>query len=129
MTRDVVTVSPRTPLKEAAELLARHRISGLPVVDEGTIVGVLSEADIVARSTGSRESHGLIREFLGGRDRRIGREHGGHPAAGHGDHGRPDRAVDQRGSLDGELDRHVNPAAGSARRGDPVSPRRPPRRR
>jgi CBS domain-containing protein len=64
MTRDVVTVSPQTPLKDAAELLAQHRISGLPVVDEESVVGVLSEADIVARSTGSRESRSLIREFL-----------------------------------------------------------------
>jgi CBS domain-containing protein len=68
MTRDVVTVSPQTPLKEAAELLARHRISGIPVVDESGVVGVLSEADIVARSTGSRESRSLIREFLSTRD-------------------------------------------------------------
>jgi CBS domain-containing protein len=67
MTRDAITVSPETPLKEAAELLARHRVSGLPVVDEAKVVGVLSEADIVARSTGSRESRSLIRAFLSGR--------------------------------------------------------------
>jgi CBS domain-containing protein len=67
MTRDVMTVSPETPLKDAAELLAGHRISGLPVVEDGRIVGVLSEADIVARSTGSRESRSLIPAFLGGR--------------------------------------------------------------
>ncbi|HEY7560636.1 MAG TPA: CBS domain-containing protein [Gaiellaceae bacterium] len=68
MSRDVVTVSPQTPLKEAAELLAEHRISGVPVVDEEGVVGVLSEADIVARSTGSRESRSLIREFLSPRN-------------------------------------------------------------
>jgi CBS domain-containing protein len=67
MTRDVMTVSPDTPLKDAAELLARHRVSGLPVVADGTVVGVLSEADIVARSTGSRESRSLVPAFLGGR--------------------------------------------------------------
>jgi CBS domain-containing protein len=70
MTRDVVAVSPQTPLKEAAELLAQHRISGLPVVDEGSVVGVLSEADIVALSTGSRESRSLIRELLSTSDPR-----------------------------------------------------------
>jgi CBS domain-containing protein len=67
MTRDAITVSPEMPLKEAAELLARHQVSGLPVVDEAKVVGVVSEADIVARSTGSRESRSLIREFLSGR--------------------------------------------------------------
>ena len=67
MTQDVTTVSPEMPLKDAAELLARHRISGLPVVADGKVVGVLSEADIVARSTGSRESRSLVPAFLGGR--------------------------------------------------------------
>jgi CBS domain-containing protein len=67
MTRDAITVSPEMPLKEAAELLARHQVSGLPVVDEAKVVGVVSEADIVTRSTGSRESRSLIREFLSGR--------------------------------------------------------------
>ena len=67
MTRDVLTVSPETPLKDAAELLARHRISGLPVVEDGKILGVVSEADVVARSTGSRESRSLVPAFLGGR--------------------------------------------------------------
>ena len=67
MTREPTTISRETPLKDAAELLARHRISGIPVVEDGTVVGVLSEADIVARSTGSRESRSLVPAFLGGR--------------------------------------------------------------
>lgn len=67
MTQGVITVSPETPLKGAAELLARHRISGLPVVDDGVVVGVLSEADIVVRSTGRREPRSLLPAFLSGR--------------------------------------------------------------
>jgi CBS domain-containing protein len=66
MTPDAIAVSPETPLKDAAELLARHRISGLPVVEDGKVVGVVSEADIVARSTGSREARSLIPAFLSG---------------------------------------------------------------
>ena len=61
MFADVVTVSPETPLKEAAALLARHRISGLPVLEDEKVVGVVSEADIVARSTGSRASRSARR--------------------------------------------------------------------
>jgi CBS domain-containing protein len=69
MTGDVVTVSPETPLKDAAELLARHRISGLPVTEEGDVVGVISEADIVARTTASGESRSFLHELFGDRKR------------------------------------------------------------
>lgn len=69
MTREVITVSPETPLKETAEVLAREDISGLPVVEGGTLIGVVSEADIVARSTGSRESRSVVGELLGRRKR------------------------------------------------------------
>ena len=34
MTHDVLTLTAETPLKRAAELLARERISGAPVVDD-----------------------------------------------------------------------------------------------
>lgn len=46
MTRRVITVLPTTPLAEAAARMARHHITGLPVVQEdGTVVGILSEQD------------------------------------------------------------------------------------
>jgi CBS domain-containing protein len=66
MSVDVVTVSPETPLKDAAALLARHGISGLPVVEGEAVVGVVSEADVVIRSTGRRESRGLLGALFGG---------------------------------------------------------------
>ena len=50
MTADPVTVSPEAPVREAAQLLAYHRISGLPVVDgEGNLVGLVSEADLIGK--------------------------------------------------------------------------------
>src|ERR687885_2471308 len=39
MTRDTVTIRPDASVHEAAELLAEHRISGLPVVADGGGVG------------------------------------------------------------------------------------------
>ena len=48
MTSPVLTVEPGATLKEAATLLARNRISALPVVDGGAVVGVVSEADLIA---------------------------------------------------------------------------------
>lgn len=52
MSRDVVTVGPDTPLKEVAVLLTEHRIGGMPVVEGGRVVGVVSETDIVAKERG-----------------------------------------------------------------------------
>jgi len=49
MTKDVVTIGSGRPLGEAAELLTKHKISGLPVVDvDGRLVGLLSEGDFVS---------------------------------------------------------------------------------
>lgn len=48
MSRDVVVVHPETSLREAVSLMADRRVSGVPVVDaDGTIVGMLSEGDLV----------------------------------------------------------------------------------
>ncbi len=52
MTKDVVSVRQDTSLREAAAMLVEHRVSGLPVVRGTEVVGVLSEADVVARTSG-----------------------------------------------------------------------------
>jgi CBS domain-containing protein len=61
MSVDVLTTTPETPLKEAAALLAERRISGVPVVDEdGAVVGVLSEADILVKTGAELPRAGLL---------------------------------------------------------------------
>jgi CBS domain-containing protein len=52
MTREVRTAPPETTLKEVALILAELRVSGLPVVEAGRVVGVVSEADILAKERG-----------------------------------------------------------------------------
>jgi CBS-domain-containing membrane protein len=48
MSRDVVSVSHETSLREAGRLLLLHQISGLPVVEPGgTCIGVLSTSDLL----------------------------------------------------------------------------------
>jgi CBS domain-containing protein/anti-sigma regulatory factor (Ser/Thr protein kinase) len=48
MTRDVITVTPGTPLSELKEILRLRRISGVPVVNEdGDLVGVISIEDLL----------------------------------------------------------------------------------
>jgi acetoin utilization protein AcuB len=46
MTEDVLTVGPATPVEEAAQLMVDRKIGGLPVVDGGRVVGVITETDI-----------------------------------------------------------------------------------
>jgi CBS domain-containing protein len=65
MTADVVTVGADTPLKDVAAMLAARGISGAPVVDDaGRLLGVVSEADILAKE---RRPAGQSRfaQFLG----------------------------------------------------------------
>ncbi|HWD43920.1 MAG TPA: CBS domain-containing protein [Actinomycetota bacterium] len=47
MSSPVVTVPPDMRVKEVANLLVREGISAVPVVDDGELVGIVSEADLV----------------------------------------------------------------------------------
>ncbi|KJR42184.1 CBS-domain-containing membrane protein [Candidatus Magnetoovum chiemensis] len=55
MTKPVITVKPDTPLSEAAEILAKHSISGVPVIDDASyVLGVISEKDFISAFTSRR---------------------------------------------------------------------------
>jgi CBS domain-containing protein len=67
MTRTVVSVSPIATVLQAARMMLEHHISGLPVVESGKLVGILSEGDFLRRretQTQRRRSRWL--EFLMG---------------------------------------------------------------
>jgi CBS domain-containing protein len=50
MTSEVVTVQLDTPVTAVARLFREEAFSGVPVVDkEGTLVGIITEVDIIAR--------------------------------------------------------------------------------
>jgi CBS domain-containing protein len=62
MTREVVTVGRDTAVDNIVRLLLMHRISGLPVVENGTVVGIISEGDLLRRpetGTERRRRHWL----------------------------------------------------------------------
>tara|TARA_R110002049_G_scaffold2019_1_gene14704 strand:- start:11443 stop:11859 length:417 start_codon:yes stop_codon:yes gene_type:complete len=47
MVKDVVTISSETTIKEAAEILAEREFHALPVVDEGTLIGIVTTTDLL----------------------------------------------------------------------------------
>ncbi|MGI6469153.1 MAG: CBS domain-containing protein [Syntrophomonadaceae bacterium] len=47
MNKDVVTVAAEADLREAIKLLLKHKISGLPVMENGQMAGIISETDIL----------------------------------------------------------------------------------
>ena len=49
MREEVPTVAPDTPVATVARLMADHGLRGVPVVDDGEIVGIVTEADLIAR--------------------------------------------------------------------------------
>ena len=48
MITDVITTTPDTPLIEAARVLTERKVGCLPVVENGRLVGILTEGDFVA---------------------------------------------------------------------------------
>ena len=49
MTAPVITVAPDTAVREIAALLVERRISGVPVVANGEVVGMVNEGDLLHR--------------------------------------------------------------------------------
>ncbi len=46
MSRPVITVTPDMTVQAAAALMLQHKIAGLPVVEDGRVVGIITESDI-----------------------------------------------------------------------------------
>ena len=61
MTTEPITVSPDTPLEEAARIMADNKIGGLPVMEDGRLVGIITETDIFK----------VFLEMLGARDKGL----------------------------------------------------------
>lgn len=64
MTKDVITLRPDQTLEEAAKVLVARGISGVPVVLDDKVVGILSERDLLEARTAPKPPRYL--ELLGG---------------------------------------------------------------
>jgi len=59
MTKNPVVCSADTPLREAVGLFRKHHIGGLPVVEGGELVGMLTESDLISLLESERISDDL----------------------------------------------------------------------
>ncbi|HQV70640.1 MAG TPA: CBS domain-containing protein [Thermoflexales bacterium] len=46
MSKNVLTITPTTPIREAAGMMLLHKVSGLPVMENDRLVGIITESDI-----------------------------------------------------------------------------------
>lgn len=51
MTKNVVSISSKQSIQEAAQLMKKHNIGAIPVVDNGQLKGIVTDRDITIRST------------------------------------------------------------------------------
>jgi acetoin utilization protein AcuB len=61
MTKKVITITADTPVEEAARLMVDKKIAGLPVVNNGMVVGMITETDLFK----------IFLELFGARDKGI----------------------------------------------------------
>jgi CBS domain-containing protein len=81
MSKDVITVPPGASLREAAKIMADKWIRHLPVVDNGKLVGVLSQRDLAGVLAGALNEPEALAQLVEAselvRERRLRRiDHG-----------------------------------------------------
>lgn len=66
MTTDVITVSRETGIRDAARLMFRNRVSGLPVTSpDGSLIGIITEADFLRLEVERQEGGNELGETVG----------------------------------------------------------------
>jgi CBS domain-containing protein len=60
MSSPVVSVSPDAELEQAARMMLEDKLGSLPVVDEGRIVGIITETDLLRRIVGADACCGAV---------------------------------------------------------------------
>ena len=65
MTREVVSVGPDTPFKVCADLMRIHGVSGLPVLSQNRLIGIVTEADLMRSvATGAKPAAVSARDVM-----------------------------------------------------------------
>ena len=62
MQAHVLSVPPDMPIPELVDYLISHRVSGLPVIEKGKIVGIVSRSDLVRAVSLERSLAGIVEQ-------------------------------------------------------------------
>jgi CBS domain-containing protein len=62
--RDLISVEPDNDLDEALQLMARHQVRRLPVVENGRLVGIVAQADIALTLRENEQKTGQLVEAI-----------------------------------------------------------------
>lgn len=60
MTTDVLVLSPQDPLEKAAKLMRDEKVGGCPVLEDGRLVGMITESDLLGYLIGCLERGTLL---------------------------------------------------------------------
>ncbi len=63
MTKDPICAYPDSSIREIAALMIDHQISGLPVVDTGEVVGIVTKSDVM-QSTAVKQLSGKVSDIM-----------------------------------------------------------------
>lgn len=65
MSRGLLWVGPQDPVRKAAELMLRYGVNGFPVLDQGKLVGMITQGDFLRRAeTGTERHRAKLAEFF-----------------------------------------------------------------
>lgn len=64
MKTNIVSIGPEASVGDAARLMAFHRVSGLPVIVDGKLAGVFTEADVLGSDAGARVEEVMTRDVI-----------------------------------------------------------------
>lgn len=64
MTRDVVTISPESDVKEAADVILKKGFRRIPVVKEGELAGLVTVRDLVGKAVGALETTDTVAKYM-----------------------------------------------------------------
>jgi len=67
MTRDIVTCAPADPVQKCMMLMTEHHVRHLPVMNDGSMIGLVSIGDVVKNRLEELESEaGFLRDMIAG---------------------------------------------------------------
>ncbi len=73
MAKGIVTAEPKDTVKKACEIMAKHDLSGISVMDKGRVVGMLTQGDLVTMIANGQDPSSLkVKEIMGTKLASIG---------------------------------------------------------